>query len=100
MSEITATRMVRPATLAVVGAAAAWILGALMLWRTKVPGDLKLPSLDPRAVFGAHAVRAGERFDLFFEVEWMVATIAGIAALVVLARSGPRLARSLGLGRV
>ncbi len=97
---MTATRIARPATLAVVAAAALWIVAAVALWRTKVPGDLRLPSLDARSVFGAGAVRAGERYERFFELEWVLATVVGIAALVVLVRRGPRLARSLGLGRV
>src|SRR6266545_124193 len=100
MSDMTATRIARPATLAVVAAAALWIVAAVALWRTKVPGDLRLPSLDAGSVFGAGAVRAGERYERFFELEWVLATVVGIAALVVLVRRGPRLARSLGLGRV
>src|SRR5437879_1072679 len=97
---MTAIRIVRPATLAVVPAAAAWIVAGAALWRTKVPADLELPALDARSVFGANAVRAGERYDRFFEFEWLLATIVGIAALALMARYGPRLARSLGLGRV
>jgi STE24 endopeptidase len=96
---MTATRIVRLATLAV-AALAVWTLAATFLWRTKVPADLNLPSLDVREVFGAHAVRAGVRFDRFFELEWALATVASLATLVVLARRGPRLARSLGLGPV
>jgi STE24 endopeptidase len=59
-----------------------------------------LPSIDARRVFGADAVRAGVRFDRFFEVEWVLATLASLAVLAVLARRGPRLARCLGLGPV
>jgi STE24 endopeptidase len=96
---MTATRIGRPATLAVV-AVAAWVLAATFLWRTKVPADLKLPSLDARSVFGAHAVSKGVRFDRFFEVEWVFRTVATFAVLVVATRRGPRLTRSLGLGQV
>jgi Zn-dependent protease with chaperone function len=96
---MTATRIVRPATLAV-AVVAVWGFAAALLWRTKVPADLQLPSLDPRAVFGAQNVRAGIRFDRFFEVEWIVATLVSLITLVVLTRRGPRLARSLGLGPV
>jgi len=92
-------RMVRPATLAVV-ALAVWAVAAWLLWRTNVPAGLDAPSLRARQVFGAEAVRAGLRFDRFFEVEWLIATVAGIATLCVLARRGPRLARALGLGPV
>ena len=65
-----------------------------------MPADLKLPSLDTRAVFGAHVVRAGTRFDRFFELEWIFGTLASLVVLVVAMRRGPKLARSLGLGPV
>jgi STE24 endopeptidase len=91
-------RIVRPAT--IVAALVVWVLAAALLWRTKVPADLELPSLDASRVFGTDAVRAGVRFDRFFELEWVIATLASLAALAVFARRGPRLARSLGLGPV
>src|SRR5438552_10847643 len=93
-----ATRIGRAATLAV--AAAMWAFAAAALWRTKVPADLHLPSLDPSSVFGAHAVRAGVRYERFFDYDWLLGTVAEIGTLVVLVRRGPRLARSLGLGPV
>jgi STE24 endopeptidase len=95
---MTATRISRVATLAV--AALVWALAASALWRTKVPADLHLPQLDPRAVFGADAVRAGVRYERFLDYGWLLGTIAKVLALVVMVRRGPRLARSLGLGRV
>jgi STE24 endopeptidase len=95
---MTATRISRVATLAV--AALVWALAAAALWRTKVPADLRLPRLDPQAVFGADAVRAGVRYERFLDYEWLLGTIVTLAALVVMVRRGPRLARSVGLGRV
>jgi len=95
---MTATRISRVATLAV--AALVWALAASALWRTKVPADLHLPRLDAQTVFGAGAVRAGERYERFFEYEWLLGTIVKVLALVVMVQRGPRLARSLGLGRV
>jgi len=77
-----------------------WALAAAALWRTKVPADLRLPSLDPSSVFGARTVRAGVRYERFFDYDWLLGTIAGIGTLVVMVRRGPRLARSLGLGPV
>src|SRR3954454_17762937 len=94
---MTAMRMMRPATLAVVGLTV-WMVAAWLLWRTKVPAALEVPSLRARHVFGADVVRAGVRFDRFFELEWLLATGASIPTLCVLARRGPRLIRSLGLG--
>jgi STE24 endopeptidase len=95
---MTATRIGRVATLAV--GAAVWALAAAALWRTKVPSDLQLPSLNPTSVFGADAIRAGERYERFFDYDWLLGTLAELATLVVLVRRGPRLARSLGLGPV
>lgn len=95
---MTATRISRVATLAV--AALVWALAASALWRTKVPADLRLPQLDPRAVFGADAVRAGVRYERFLDYGWLLGTVAKVLALVVMVARGPRLARSLGLGRV
>jgi Zn-dependent protease with chaperone function len=95
---MTATRISRVATLAV--AAVVWTLAAAVLWRTKVPADLKLPQLDPQSVFGVDAVRAGIRYERFLDYAWLIGTIVSLAALVVMVRRGPRLASSLGLGRV
>jgi STE24 endopeptidase len=95
---MTATRITRVATLAV--AALVWALLASVLWRTKVPGDLHLPRLDPQKVFGADAVRAGVRYERFLDYEWLLGTVVSLLALLVMVRRGPRLARSLGLGPV
>src|SRR5215470_16008886 len=99
MSEMTATRIVRPATIAV-AALVVWLLAAFFLLRTKVPGDLNPPHLDARAVFGAEATRAGARFDRFFDYNWVLGTLASLVALGVYLVRGPRLARRLGLGPV
>ena len=79
---------------------AVWLLAAFFLWRTKVPGNLSPPRLDAKHVFGAGATRAGIRFDRFFDLEWLLATLTSIAVLAVFLVRGPRLARSLGLGPV
>jgi STE24 endopeptidase len=94
---MTATR-IRIATLAV--GAFVWIVAVLLLWRTKVPHDLKLPSLDERALFGAAVVERAERYARFYYVLWWFATAAGLAALVWVTRRGGRIAASLRLGRV
>jgi STE24 endopeptidase len=93
---MTATRIVRSATIAV-AAALVWVLAAFFLWRTKVPDDLKLPHLAARRVFGADVAHAGARFDRFFELEWLLATAAMFAVLAVFLVRGPALARRLGL---
>jgi STE24 endopeptidase len=96
---MTATRIVRPATIAVV-AVVVWAVATILLLRTRVPGNLDPPHLDPRRVFGAEATRAGVRFDRFFDYEWVLATLTTLGVLAVYLRRGPRLARSLPLGAV
>jgi len=65
-----------------------------------VPAHLHAPALDPKTVFGAHAVRVGVHFERFLDYDWLLQTLAGIAVLIVMARRAPRLARSLALGPV
>jgi hypothetical protein len=89
---MTATRIGRLATLAV--AALVWAVAAVLLWRTKVPSDLRLPALDARAVFGASAVDAGERYERFLNYNWLLGTLATLTTLVVMVRRAPQLARS------
>jgi STE24 endopeptidase len=90
--------MTRVATLTAVGVA--WIVAAALLWQTTVPDDLRLPSLDERATFGAELVRDAEAYERFFYILWALGTIASFAVLVWFVRRGPRLAASLGLGKV
>src|SRR4051794_34489589 len=96
MSEMTATRIGRSATIAV-AAVVVWLLAAFFLWRTKVPTDLPRPHLDAHAVFGVRATRAGARFDRFFDLEWLLTTLTSFVVLAVFLVRGPRLARRLGL---
>lgn len=94
---MTATR-IRIATLA--AAAFAWIVAAVVLWRTKVPDDLRLPSLNEHVVFGARIIERAVRYERFFYIEWWFATAATLAALILMTRRGPRIVSSLRLGRV
>jgi Zn-dependent protease with chaperone function len=95
---MSATRMTRVATLT--AGLAVWIVAAALLWRTRVPGDLRLPTLNERSIFGAELVRRAEHYERFFYVEWVLGTIAAFAVLAWMVRRGARIARSLGLGPV
>jgi STE24 endopeptidase len=97
MSEMTATRM-RWGT--VVAGALLWLAAAWLLWRTTIPGDLATPDLDPRGAFPAAELREAARYERVLRASWLLSTLASLAALVVLARRAPRLARATGLGRV
>ena len=80
--------------------AVAWIVAAALLWQTTVPDDLRLPSLDERATFGAELVRDAEAYERFFYILWALGTLVSLAVLLWFVRRGPRLAASLGLGKV
>jgi STE24 endopeptidase len=98
MSEITATRIRRGTVLA--AGAALWVLAAWALWRTRVPGDLRLPRLDQHRVFGAREVARAARFQRFLDVAWLLGVVGQAAALAVVARRAVGLAPRLALGRV
>jgi STE24 endopeptidase len=84
----------------ILGFAALWLLAASFLWRTKVPSGLHLPDLDPHRYFTKAELGRTLRYERFQRVDWALSVLATIAALVVVARRGPRLAREIGLGRI
>ena len=77
-----------------------WVVGAILLWQTKIPGGLYVPTLDERAVFGAGVLRRAQHYERFLYVEWVLATAVSVAALLLMVSRGPRIAASLRLGRV
>jgi STE24 endopeptidase len=89
MSVMTATRMVRVAT--IVAAAAAWGVAATLLWQTDVPGGLELPRLDASAEFGARHLEETSDYARFHRVNWVLSTLAQLAVLVGLCVRTPRL---------
>jgi STE24 endopeptidase len=80
--------------------AAGWLVAAAFLWRTRVPSDLELPKLDVTSIFSDTQLREAASYERFLRIDWLLSTIAVLAALVVLALRAPRIARSLGLGRI
>src|SRR5436309_11938783 len=80
-------------------ALAAWIVAAVLLWRTNVP-SLHLGGLDTSRYFSRELVARAHRYGNGARLLWLLSTIAALAALVVLVWRLPRSARSLGLGRV
>src|SRR5919199_2500954 len=93
MSEMTATRIARAATIPV--AVALWLLAAWLLWRTRVPPDLRLPHVDPRRVIGPAALARSRRHDGFLLIDFLLALLAELLALVAVAAAAPRLVRRL-----
>jgi Zn-dependent protease with chaperone function len=78
---------------------AAWIVAAVLLWRTSVP-SLALGGLDPHRYFSTQLLARAHRYGNGERLLWFLSTLATLGALGVLAWRLPRSARALGLGRV
>jgi STE24 endopeptidase len=89
---MTATRMVRVAILAL---AALWLVAAMLLWRTTVPGDLDLPDLDAHDFFSSRELARHEDYERVLRVLFFPAVLVQLAALIALVLGAPRLLRRL-----
>jgi Zn-dependent protease with chaperone function len=78
---------------------AAWIVAAVLLWRTSVP-SLHLGGLDPHRYFSRAALDRARSYGDGVRVLWVLAELAALGALAVLVWRLPRSARRIGLGRV
>src|SRR5438105_2179029 len=96
MSEMTATRIAKGATLAV--GVGVWCACALLLARTSVP-SLHLSGLDVHCYFAQRSLERAASYSRGIEALWVARVAATLAALVVLTRLGPRRIRAIGLGR-
>src|SRR5213082_875247 len=97
MSEMTATRIARGATLAV--AAGVWCACVWLLARTSVP-SLHLSGLDVHRFFPQHSLDRAASYEHGLDLLWLLGVASTLAALVVLTRLLPQRARALGLGRI
>jgi STE24 endopeptidase len=95
---MTATRMLKPATLVLV--VGGWFAAAAFLWRTKVPDDLAHPRLDPSAYFTTAVLRRAEHFDAIARLLYFLALAVELAVLIALTLLRRRLARGFALGEV
>jgi STE24 endopeptidase len=104
---MTATRVAKRPTLVVLAAGAAvlvlvagWALAAWLLTRTTIPGNLHEPHVAVGAEFPAKLLHRSARYDGVLRWLWVAGTVVTLAALVLFAWLGPRLARAWQLGRV
>jgi STE24 endopeptidase len=89
----------RVATITVLGAAL-WIVCAAYLWRTSVPANLNLPTLDQHRYFRPGELARTVRYERFVRVDFVLSMLASIVALAFFVRRAPRLARGTGLGPI
>jgi hypothetical protein len=104
---MTATRVAKRPTLVVLAAGAAvlvlvagWALAAWLLTRTTIPRNLHEPHVAAGAEFPAKLLHRSARYDGVLRWLWVAGTVVTLAALVLFAWLGPRLARAWQLGRV
>jgi STE24 endopeptidase len=95
---VTPRRAARGALLAAL--LGAWIVAAILLWRSRLPGDLSLPDVDVDALFTPDELRRAERFDGVLRIETVLGLLATIAVLALYAWRGDRLMRESAAGRI
>jgi STE24 endopeptidase len=86
--------------LAVGLAAVGWAIAAWLLWRTKVPGDLRLPHLRARDYFPAALLRRSAHYQSFLRIDWALSQVVLIGVLVLYAARGAGFARRSAAGRI
>src|SRR3990172_5063192 len=77
-----------------------WALAAVLLWRSRIPGDLELPRLGETAFFHPQATGRAENYERV--VVWVLvgSVVAQVAVLAAMAWRLPRTARAIGLGPI
>jgi STE24 endopeptidase len=95
---VSRSRAARGGVLAV--AAAGWIVAAALLWRTSVPGDLRLGGYDEHRYFSPGEIARAASFDRVNFATTLLSMLAVLAVLVAYARWGARWARESAAGRI
>jgi STE24 endopeptidase len=76
---MTATRMTRFWVILV--GFGVWLTAALLLWRTSVPTDLRLPHVDAREVLGEQTLERSERYQRGLRLLWLGSVAVNLVAL-------------------
>lgn len=80
--------------------AAGWVFAIARLLRTSVPSDLGLPHLQASSYFTSAELQRARSFERFVRIDYLLAQIALVVALVWYARNGERFTRESAAGRV
>ncbi|HEY2938020.1 MAG TPA: M48 family metalloprotease [Gaiellaceae bacterium] len=86
--------------LAAVAAGAGWAVAAWLLWRTRVPGDLRLPHLRASDYFPPSQLRRAARYQRFLRIDWVLSQLALVGVLGLYAVRGAGFARQSAAGRI
>jgi STE24 endopeptidase len=77
-----------------------WTLAAHALWRSTVPSGLRLPHVDPRAIFSSSFLSRSASYERFLSIDALLADVTLIVVLALYARRGHRLMRESAAGRI
>jgi STE24 endopeptidase len=91
---MTATRTTRFWAIAI--GTGLWLAAAFVLWRTSVPGDLRLPDVEARDVFSAGFIDRAERYERGLRLFWLGALAVELVVLGLAVWLAPR-ARAQGI---
>jgi STE24 endopeptidase len=80
--------------------AAAWVVAALALWDTQVPGDLPGVDLAARDSFGAADLDDAESFEALVRWLFIASQVVLVAVLAVYAKTGMRFAKESAAGPI
>jgi STE24 endopeptidase len=76
---MTATRTTR--FWAILAGIGLWVVAAVLLWRTSVPTNLRLPHVDAREVLGPPTLERSERYQRGLRLLWLGSVAVELAAL-------------------
>ena len=77
-----------------------YAIAVVLLWRSSIPGGLRLPSLDVREYFGVAELEEAREYQLFVRVNFVLTQVALLSVLGLYAVFGPRFARESAAGRI
>jgi STE24 endopeptidase len=80
--------------------AALWIWVATLLWHTSVPGDLRMPDVEPGSVFTEAQLDAAHAYDRVIRLDYLLALLLPLVVLGVYARYGARFLKESAAGRI
>ena len=77
-----------------------WGIAAWLLWRSKVPGSLRLPHVDTAATFPAAELRRVDSYNHVSSLLWLAGVLVELVVFGIYAWWGPRFARESAAGPV
>jgi STE24 endopeptidase len=97
---VTTARRRAVGALALAFLVAIYAVAVVLLWRSSIPGGLRLPSLDVRQYFSAAELEQASGYQRFVRVNFILTQVALLVVLGLYAAVGPRFARESAAGRI